>query len=108
MLSRTNSNYINNVTHDDLPIAKMSRSGRLCDDLYSGFDTLVWNKDYDEHLMSKINLVFRTTVYFSMAPLATVSFDLESCHPVNAVLQKGVSHLPDLERLDNCINALHW
>src|SRR6202171_6790480 len=65
------------------------------------------DRDLDLQLRQKVHGVFSAAINFRVPLLSSVAFDLGNGQSVNADAGEGVSHLLQLERLDNGHDDLH-
>src|SRR5581483_4001431 len=85
-------------------LAGLGRGGNRVDDLV---DLIRSDGDFDLELRQEAHRVFSAAVYFRVALLTSVSFDLGDGHPVHANSGQSIADIVELEWLDNGHDNFH-
>src|SRR5580704_6578318 len=106
-LTGADANRLLDRRHKDLAVADLPGLGGRAD----GFDRLLGeiggDSDLEPDLGQEVHGIFGAAIDFHMALLAAVAFDLGHGHAVHPDRGQRVTHLLELERLDDGDDELH-
>jgi hypothetical protein len=105
--SGTNTNHFFQCRNKDFSIADFTGLGRLGDRFNHNIDVVVIKRNFQFYLGQEIHNVFRTTIEFSVAFLASKTFYLSDSDTLNADLCKRLSDIVQFEGFYNSCNKLH-
>src|SRR5437879_2048837 len=86
---------------EDLAVADLSRARRFDDRFYRALDQIVGDDHLDLDLGQEINNVLRAAIELGMALLAAEALDFRHRETTDADLRERLTHLVELERLDD-------
>src|SRR6185295_19978991 len=106
-LTRADANGLVDRVDEDFSVSDLA--GLCCPGDRSDhlLDLISCDRDLDLQLRQKVHGVFGTAIDFRMSLLSSVAFDLGNGQSVNADAGEGVTHLLQLERLDDGHDDLH-
>src|ERR1700682_6202209 len=105
--TRANADSLVDRIDEDFSVADLAGLGCSGDRSDHLLHLVGGDRDLDLQLRQKVHGVFSAPINFRVPLLSSVAFDLGNGQPVNADAGEGVSHLLQLERLDDGHDDLH-
>src|SRR6185312_8788236 len=100
-LTRADANGLLDREDENLSVADLAGLGGSGDRADHLLDLVGRDRDLDLQLGEKVHGVFGAAIDFRVPFLSSVAFDLGNSQSVNADAGEGVTHLFQLERLDD-------
>ena len=102
--------YTNNllkVVYKDFAIANLAGGGSLDKCLDDGFDTFVFNRNFQAYFRQEIDNVFGAPLKLGVAFLATEAFYFRYCDALHPDRGQRFTYIVQFERLDDRCNHFH-
>src|SRR5690606_3948283 len=106
-LAGTDAHGVLEIGDEDLAVADRARRRGRDDRFDRLLDEVVGNRRLDLRLRHEVDGVFRAAVKLRVPLLATNAFDFRDRQSLDAGLAQRLTHVFELERLDDCRDPLH-